>query len=85
MMANSWGFDGSQYYPPHMSAWSKIQLGWVKPTVITAAGTYTARKACEFPDLFQISKNFPSGEYLLIENRQKCKFDGVISGPGLAV
>jgi len=85
LMANSWGFDGSQYYPPHMSAWSKIQLGWVTPTVITAAGTYTARKACEFPDLFQISKNFPSGEYLLIENRQKCKFDGVISGPGLAV
>jgi len=68
-----------------MSAWSKIQLGWVTPTVITAAGTYTARKACEFPDLFQISKNFPSGEYLLIENRQKCKFDGVISGPGLAI
>jgi hypothetical protein len=84
-MSNSWGFDNSQYYPPHASAWSKIQLGWVTPTVIKAAGTYTARKACAFPDVFQISKNFPVGEYLLIENRQKCNFDAVIPGPGLAI
>jgi M6 family metalloprotease-like protein len=85
LMANGWGFDGSQYYPPLLSAWAKIQVGWVSPTVITAAGTYTARKACDFPDVFQISKNFPSGEYLLIENRQKCKFDALMAGPGLAI
>ena len=27
LMANSWGFKGGQYNPPHMSAWSKLQLG----------------------------------------------------------
>ena len=85
LMANSWGFDGSQYYPPHMSAWSKIQLGWVTPTLITASGTYTARQACTYPGVFQISKNFPASEYLLVENRQSCNFDANIPGPGLAV
>jgi hypothetical protein len=33
-----------------------------------------------------ISKNFGSGkEYLLIENRQQCKFDLPLPGPGLAI
>jgi hypothetical protein len=68
-----------------MSAWSKIQLGWVTPMVITASGTYTARQGCTYPDVFKISTNFPSGEFLLIENRQKCNFDAKISGPGLAI
>ena len=35
LMANSWGFDGSQYYPPHMSSWSKIQMGWLVPVDVT--------------------------------------------------
>jgi M6 family metalloprotease-like protein len=85
MGSGSWGFDSTQYYPSHLSAWSKIQVGWVTPTVITSAGTYTTRQACTNPDVFKISKNFPSKEYLLIENRQKCSFDEKIPGPGLAV
>jgi M6 family metalloprotease-like protein len=85
LMANSWGFDASQYYPPHMSAWTKIQLGWVTPTLITSSGTYKVRQGCNNPDVYQISTNFPSGEYLLIENRQKCSFDAKIPGPGLAI
>jgi M6 family metalloprotease-like protein len=85
LMANSWGFDGSQYYPPHMSAWSKIQFGWVTPTLIATSGTYTARQSCTYPDIFKISSNFPSGEFLLIENRQRCNFDSDIPGPGLAI
>lgn len=85
LMANSWGFDGSQRYPPHMSAWSKIQLGWVTPTVITRNGQYSIRQACDYPDIYLINNKFPSKEYLLIENRQKCGMEAVIPGPGLAI
>jgi hypothetical protein len=34
LLGNSWGFDGSQRYPPLMDAWSKSRLGWVVPTVV---------------------------------------------------
>ena len=87
LMANSWGFDGSQYYPPHLSAWAKILMGWVNPIVISTSGSYSAHKACEFPYIFLIGNgtDFDTGEYLLIENRQRCKFDAKIPGPGLAI
>lgn len=85
LMANSWGFDGSQRYPPHMSAWAKIQLGWVTPTVISQNGQYSIRQACDYPDMYLINYKFPSREYLLIENRQKCGMESVIPGPGLAI
>lgn len=85
LMSNAWGFDGSQNNPPLMSAWSKAELGWITPTVLTTSGTYTARQSCTYPDVFKISANFPLGEYLLVENRQKCKFDIKLAGPGLAI
>lgn len=76
------GWDGSRRRPTHMSAWSKIQAGWVAPISVSSTGLYSARQACAFPDVFKISKNFPSGEYLLIENRYPCNYDADIPGPG---
>jgi M6 family metalloprotease-like protein len=85
LMSNPWGMDASQYLPPVMSAWAKYQLGWVTPILVTTSGLYTTRQACSYPDVLKISKNFPIGEYLLIENRQKCNFDSKLLGPGLAI
>jgi immune inhibitor A len=85
LMANSWGFDNSQYYPPAMSAWAKLALGWVTAKEISTSGSYTARQGCNFQDIFIIKKNFQAGENLLIENRQQCGFDAIIQGPGLAI
>lgn len=91
MMANSWGFDGSQLYPPHFSAWSKERLGWITPSVISSPGVYSVPEA-EKPGaaIYKITDGYPSGEYLLIENRQPVGFDqkipaGTAGKGGLAI
>jgi M6 family metalloprotease-like protein len=85
LMANSWGFGGDGSHPPHPSAWSKIFLGWVTPTVITNTGVYTAPEVETDAAVFRIGLNYPVGEYLLIENRQPTGIENVIPQGGLAV
>lgn len=84
------GFDGSQRYPSHLSAWCKIQLGWVKPIEIAKSGEYRIHAVERTPEVFKITHGFPAGEYLLIENRQPIGFDqnipaGVGGRGGLAI
>ncbi|MDH3647441.1 MAG: M6 family metalloprotease domain-containing protein [Gammaproteobacteria bacterium] len=85
MMANSWGFDGSQWFPPHFSPWSKIDLGWVSPTVISASGSYNLAQAETNAAVYRIDNGYPSNEYLLVENRQPVGFDGAMPQGGLVV
>jgi len=85
LMANSWGYDNSQLYPPHTSSWSKYKLNWVNPKIAKVSGTYSLRSACDYPDMIMIKEGYPGGEYLLIENRQPCGFDAAIRQGGLAI
>ena len=85
MMANSWGFDGSQYFPPHFSPWSKIRLGWETATVISAPGVYALPQAETNPAVFRIDGGYPNNEYLLIENRQPVGHDAAMPQGGLAI
>lgn len=85
LMANSWGFNGTQYNPPHFSSWSKIRLGWVTPTVLTAPGSYNLPQWATSPTVYQVNRNYPSGEYLLIENRQPAGIEAAIPQGGLVV
>jgi M6 family metalloprotease-like protein len=85
MMSNSWGWTGDQLNPPHFSAWCKQFLGWTSPTVISAAGTYSARRAGQFADVYRINAGYPAGEYLLVENRQPYGFEDTMPQGGLCV
>ena len=85
LMANSWGFDGSQLYPPHFSPWSKVDLGWLTPTVISDGGTYTVPEAEFNASVYRIDAGFPANEYLMIENRQPVGFDGSMPQGGLVI
>lgn len=85
MMANSWGFDGSQRCPPHFSPWSKVDLGWSTPTVITQPGQYVINQAESNAEIYRLNSGFSSGEYLLIENRQNAGFDCSIPQGGIAI
>jgi len=85
LMGNSWGFDGSQRYPPIMCAWSKMQLGWLEPKEIKASGVYEIEASAVEPEAYIIKTRFPLEEYILIENRQQLGFDAKIPQGGLAV
>ena len=85
LMANSWGFDGTQKYPPHMSAWSKIKIGWVTPTLINSAGNYSIEQVETNAKVYKVDLGYDSGEYLLIENRQPVSFDGKMPQGGLVI
>ena len=85
MMANSWGFDGTQQCPPHFSPWSKIDLGWTTATVISQPGQYVINQAETNAEVYRISSGFPSNEYLLIENRQAAGFECAVPQGGVAI
>jgi M6 family metalloprotease-like protein len=41
--------------PAHMSAWSKVELGWVVPTVVGAAQTYTVNTVDVNPEVYRLN------------------------------
>ena len=91
LMANSWGGDGSQQPPPLMSAWSKIALGWLDPTDLSAPGTYSLGDSLNSNQVYKVTDYFPTDEYLLIENRRRKNSNNDVvdnipaSGDGLVI
>ena len=85
LMANSWGFDFSQLYPPIMCPWTKKLLGWLDHKEIVKGGRYSIQASATFNDVYQINLNIAGTEYLLVENRQPVGFDAKLPQGGLAI
>ncbi len=75
---------GYEHSPANMSAWCKMTLGWINPTVITANGAYSLKGASANAECYRINTQL-SNEYFLIENRQKTGLDISLAGSGLAI
>ena len=73
--------------PQHFCAWSKEQLGWVKPTVIdprVQAETRPRRRSRSDPtQCFKVMVRPDGSEYFLLENRKKTGWDERLPGEGL--
>jgi hypothetical protein len=88
LMANPWGFDSTQLYPPHLCAYSKILLGWLTPKEAEYGTNFVSALSILEPkhsQVIKISSGFPEGEYLLVENRQPLGFDRKVPDGGLVI
>jgi len=88
-----WGLMGHGAYgwrrtgPYQLSAWSKVQLGWVTPTVVTENLTDVIIPPVETnPVVYKVWRDgVPGDEYFLLENRQNILYDEYLPGNGLLV
>jgi hypothetical protein len=64
-----------------------MQLGYASVVDITSSGVYDVPAAESSATVYRIATGFPTGEYLLIENRQNIAFDQGIpaGGAGLMI
>ena len=89
LMSNHWGFPtfykDSQFYPPILSAWTKMTAGWVEPILINNTGTFTIEASQYSEDIYRINMDEAGTEYLLIENRQAVGYDSFLPQGGLAI
>jgi M6 family metalloprotease-like protein len=80
-------FGASRTGPYHMSAWSKEQLGWVTPIVVTENMLDIMIPPVETePVVYKVWRDgIPGEEYFLLENRQNIGFDAYLPGNGLLI
>lgn len=89
MASGGWGCDrNTPESPCHMSAWSKATLGWVDVVTLapgTDHGTLTLPPVETSGTVYRVDAQDGSGEYFLLENRQRTGFDQRLLGEGLLI
>ncbi|UCG01776.1 MAG: M6 family metalloprotease domain-containing protein [Candidatus Heimdallarchaeota archaeon] len=79
--------------PAHFCAWSKIKMGWLKPTIITAHQSDIVLPAVEISNKSSVLKFFLSNkshsvtlhEYFLVCFRNQTGFDSALPGSGILI
>ena len=83
MAGGSWNGNGDR--PAHINMYQKIAFGWVDPIELNSTQTITDMPAsAQKPVAYTISTP-TSGEYYVLENRQKDGFDSNVPGTGLLI
>ena len=77
------GWLGDEKVPGFMSAWSRINLGWIIPEKVTN-GSYSLAASTLSTTVYKVNTSVP-GEYFLLENKQQIGQDSFIEGSGLAI
>ena len=88
MATGSWGGDGAHSEKPsHLSAWCKIQMGWITPTLLTQNSSLLNIQQAETNAVaFMVWEDgYRWSRYFLVENRQKVGFDQYLNGSGLLI
>lgn len=91
-----WGLMGSGAWngpsrrgdsPAHLTAWSKIQVGFITPTVVSENVTQATIPAVEANPTAYIlwDGGTPGNEYFMVENRQPVGYDAYLPGHGLLI
>lgn len=85
MATGSWAGEAEK--PSHMSAWAKMRLGWLTPTVITKPmQSLKIPSSSERPFALKIPiGEIDSREYFMVENRRRVGFDAMIPAEGLII
>ncbi|MAB82638.1 MAG: hypothetical protein CMJ24_04280 [Phycisphaerae bacterium] len=83
MAAGNWSKPSS---PAHPSAWCRIELGWVKPTILVGSHVQFELPAIETtPFVVKLVHDPLGSEYFLLENRQPIGFDQNLEDCGIAI
>jgi hypothetical protein len=84
----AWGLMGTgshsaRYSPAHLSAWEKEQLGWVRVTWLRNNNAISLPPVERDPEIYRYDLPSGTGEYVLLENRQRVGSDKRLPGHGL--
>jgi M6 family metalloprotease-like protein len=81
------GYGGNQRRPErpsHLSAWSKVWLGFRSPTRVMLPGVYALAPVEQGGEILRIDTPIPT-EYFLVEYRASLGFDDSLPGQGVMV
>lgn len=70
--------------PAHFNPFEKTRAGWVTPTLLTNATSFTIPDITTNPAVYQYNTT-TADEYFLMENRQRTGFNADIPGSGLMI